>query len=303
MAKAKAIQPAADQARAAARPPREERELITPEGVDLRLKLGDAGERAAGFLLDALIMVVVWILLQLLVGSLVFTSKGATQDFLAVIWLAAGFVLRNLYFIGFELGPGGATPGKRILGLRVASRNGGRLTSDAIFARNFMRELEFFLPASFLLYSVFAAGGDGADWMLSLLGLVWCGVFLFFPLFNRDRLRVGDLVAGTWVVKAPRLKLLADLSAAGQTHLTDFRFTSGQLDAYGVHELHVLEDVLRRNDRRTLQAVAERIRNKIGWTRGDEHDADFLSAYYAALRGRLESRLLLGKRKKDKFDV
>jgi len=31
------------------------------------------------------------------------------------------------------------------------------------------------------------------------------------PLFNRDRRRVSDLVAGTIVVRAPRAKLLADL--------------------------------------------------------------------------------------------
>ena len=55
---------------------------------------------------------------------------------------------------------------------------------------------------------------------------------------------------------------------------------------------------------KTMAAVAERIRTKIGWTPGPaENDADFLSAYYAALRGRLETRLLFGKRKKDKFDL
>jgi hypothetical protein len=49
--------------------------------------------------------------------------------------------------------------------------------------------------------------------------------------------------------------------------------------------------------------VAARIRLKIGWKASpDESDGDFLAAYYAALRGRLESRLLLGKRRKDKFD-
>ena len=50
-------------------------------------------------------------------------------------------------------------------------------------------------------------------------------------------------------------------------------------------------------------AVAERIRAKIGWTRGpNEGDGEFLDAYYRALRGRLESRLLLGRRRKDKHD-
>jgi hypothetical protein len=65
----------------------------------------------------------------------------------------------------------------------------------------------------------------------------------------------------------------------------------------------VLEDVLRRYETKTIALVAARIRQKIGWKAApDESDGDFLAAYYAGLRGRLESRLLLGKRRKDKFD-
>ena len=47
-----------------------------------------------------------------------------------------------------------------------------------------------------------------------------------------------------------------------------------------------------------------RIRAKIGWEGPDDiADRTFLNAYYAALRGRLESRMLFGHRRKDKFDV
>ena len=49
--------------------------------------------------------------------------------------------------------------------------------------------------------------------------------------------------------------------------------------------------------------LRERIRAKIGWTAGEyEMDRSFLQAYYTAVRGRLETRMLLGKRKRDKFD-
>ena len=36
------------------------------------------------------------------------------------------------------------------------------------------------------------------DWT-ALAGLTWSLGFAMLPLFNRDRLRAGDLVAGTWV--------------------------------------------------------------------------------------------------------
>jgi len=65
-----------------------------------------------------------------------------------------------------------------------------------------------------------------------------------------------------------------------------------------------LEDVLRAQDSDVLRDVASRIRSKIGWVwEAGESDYAFLRAYYGALRGRLENRLLMGVRRKDKFDV
>jgi uncharacterized RDD family membrane protein YckC len=224
-------------------------------------------------------------------------GKDSSAVVLIVLFLGL-FFARNFYFIIFELTPGAATPGKRLLGLRVAARNGGRLDASAIFARNAMRELEFFLPVS----ALFMNSEGWADGLVKLMAVIWTGIFLFFPLFNRDRLRVGDLVAGTWVVRAPRRRLDVDLAAASQGD-TRYVFSAAQVQAYGIKELHVLEEVLRRKDRRTMTAVADRIRTKIGWqTIPEENDESFLSAYYAALRGRLESRLLFGHRRRDKFD-
>lgn len=37
--------------------PRTERAFVTPEGVDLRLNIGDAGQRAGAFLLDAAVII------------------------------------------------------------------------------------------------------------------------------------------------------------------------------------------------------------------------------------------------------
>ncbi len=274
------------------------REFVTPEGVDLRLGIGQASERAAAFLLDAAIIMGGMIALTLVCILALSGGRGNAGEWIFVVWLIGFFAARNLYFIAFELGPRAATPGKRALGLRVAARRGGRLTADAIFARNAMREIEVYLPLTFLL-----ARGREVDAWIILLGCIWCGVFALFPLFNRDRLRIGDLAAGTWVVKTARRKLLQDLAERGSGDRR-FSFTQAQVDAYGVKELHVLEDVLRRNHIPTVTAVAVRIRAKIGWTRGvEESDWAFLDAYYAALRRRLETRMLLGKRRKDKFDV
>ncbi len=278
-----------------------ERRFVTPEGVDLRLTLGSAGERAAAFLLDLLIMAAALVVLTLLAVWLASLAGEEGGEPVAIIWLLGFFVLRSGWFILFELSPRAATPGKRALSLRVAARDGGRLTAEAVFTRNALREIEVFLPIVFLVASQLA--GDAVDSWLVLLGLTWTGIFALFPLFNRDRLRVGDFVAGTWVVRTPRPPLAADLAAGRALAPEALAFTAEQLGAYGVLELQVLEDVLRRRDRKVLTAVAARIRGKISWRaeRG-ETDAAFLTAYYGALRERLEQRLLFGHRRRDKFD-
>jgi len=275
------------------------REFVTPEGVDLRLRIGSFSERAGAFILDALIIVGVLIGLSLLLAALAWrTGMKDTAEAAAVIWLLGFFLLRNFYFVGFEMRTGAATPGKRAMGLRVAARDGGRLTASAVFARNAMREIEVFLPMSFLF-----ATGMGVDAALVVLGAIWSGVFVLFPLFNRDRLRLGDLAAGTMVIKAPRRVLRPDLARDGPSLVGGIAFTDAQLDAYGVKELHVLENVLRKGDRRVVAEVSTRIRVKIGWDAPLEvSDKTFLAAYYAGLRARLESRLLFGHRRADKFD-
>lgn len=272
------------------------RELITPEGVDLQVTLADLGARASAFLIDITIMVLSLIALT---WAIVWLAVDGAGEIAAVIWVLIFFFLRSFYFMFFEMGPKAATPGKRICKIRVAARGKARLTANAVFARNALRELEFFLPLSYL-----GANVGSVDGWISIFGLIWGLIFLFFPMFNRDRLRAGDLIAGTWVVRAPSPMLAADL--AGETSAESaahFAFTPEQVEAYGVHELHVLEDVIRRDDEETLLDVAGRIRKKIKWEKTvGEKDIDFLKAYYSALRGRLETQLLFGVRRKDKHD-
>jgi uncharacterized RDD family membrane protein YckC len=291
----KGAKPTARKPRKSAAEPSMRRTLVTPEGVDLGVEIAPVGARAGAFILDALILAAGLTVLTLAAG---FSLRKESEQVIEIIWLLGFFLLRNFWFMGWEMQARGATPGKRIMKIRVAMRNGGRLTADAVFARNAVRELEVFLPLTLLVAGAFEFGPWG--WVA---GVVWSFIFLLFPLFNRDKLRVGDLIAGTWVVQAPRVRLAPDLAAQSHERLARYNFSPAQLDAYGVMELQVLEDVLRRLERKTMNAVASRIRHKIGWVAGaDESDYDFLNAYYAAVRKHLEQKLLFGKRKKDKHD-
>ncbi|MEM7006869.1 MAG: RDD family protein [Pseudomonadota bacterium] len=277
------------------------RELITPEGAVLKLRIASASERAGAFIIDFIILIVTLILGLIAIGYLAVELGFAGWNIAGAIAMLFAFTLRNFYFIFFEMGRRAATPGKRLLGLRVAARNGGRLTANAVFARNFLREIEVFLPLSFLLGIDQSVNG----W-IALMGLIWSGLFLLFPMFNRDKLRSGDIIAGTWVIHAPKVTLEKDVTTDRKQAPDDAKqltFTAEQLSTYGVYELQVLEGVLRQSNDRTKKDVASEIRKKISWSPSSgETDIAFLNAFYAALRRHLEQRLLMGDRKQDQFD-
>lgn len=268
------------------------RRFVTPEGVDLGLELGTGGARAGAFLLDAIMMIGVLAVVSLVLFLLDREDRGGIAT---LIWLLGFFALRNGWFILFEMGGRAATPGKRIMELRVVARDGGRLTGGAVIARNAMREVEVFLPLSFL--GAQAAEGTTSAF-LSIFALLWTGIFLFFPLMNRDRLRIGDLLAGTWVIQTmkPTLGLALGRSAAVTERRT---FSEAALSLYGEYELQTLEEVLRRDDPAAIATVAGTIRRKAGLP-DDPDNRGFLDDYYAALCGRLERSMLLGRRRADK---
>ena len=268
------------------------RAFITPEGVDLQLELGSAGSRAGAFLIDFILMNLILVALTL---AFVFLAVPGTGQFLLILWLIGFFVLRNGWFSLFEMGSRGATPGKSLMGLRVVARDGARLTGAAVIARNAMREIEIFLPLSFLFEQTVRGT---ADTFLVLFALTWSGIFLFFPLFNRDRLRVGDLVAGTWVVRTGKAALSEDL--VGSAHRPRRTFPESALSLYGIYELQTLEEVLRDEQPDAIITVARTIREKAGLP-DDGDDYGFLSDYYAALCARLEAGLLVGRRRESKF--
>jgi len=269
------------------------REFITPEGVDLELKIASSGLRLGALIVDLTLISLLLFAFLLLMAWIGFASRS---DLAEVVWMLGAFVLRTFWFIGFELGQRAATPGKRLMGIRVVARDGGRLTADAVVARNLIRELELFLP---LMMIGNGMSEDAVSGWTVLAGVLWSLTLSLFLLFNRDRMRMGDLIAGTWVVMAQRVKLDADIATGGDP-AGAMQFSEAELSVYGIFELQELERVLRGRDARAMREVADTIRGKIGRPVAEEDDV-FLLSYYRQLKARLERKLLFGKRREDKY--
>jgi uncharacterized RDD family membrane protein YckC len=304
-----------------ARPPdRRTRTQITPEGLSLPITIASRAARAGALVIDVMIIVigltVFQLVMQFIAGGLIESAGidlraggGGALEFLIIAFVLIGFCSWYGYFLVQELGPRGATLGKRIVGIRIAARGQARLTPEAVIARNLLRDIEIFYPLV-TLFVLFVLAERGEP--IGVLGWVvtgWFALFLLFPFFNRDALRAGDIIAGTWVVERPRAKLAKVLSAegaasaAGSSEVTGVRYAFGEaeLSVYGEKELQTLERMLRDSPPEALSAVHAAICRKIGWDPGAGDERAFLEAFYAQLRAKLEADLRFGKRKADKF--
>ncbi|KPQ22539.1 MAG: putative membrane protein/domain [Porphyrobacter sp. HL-46] len=297
-----------------------QRVMVTPEGLALPITIAARGSRAGALILDVLIIItglvafhllLFWIAGGLLDGTALdpeAAPRGA-QEFLQILLLIVVFVTWYGYFLVQELGPRGATLGKRVVGIRVAAQGGGRLSAEAVIARNLLRDIELFYPLVFIFVLLANSAGGEDIGPLAWVATLWFALFLLFPFFNRDALRAGDIIAGTWVVDMPRARLAEALSTQGAaavlgaSDVTGARYDFGEaeLAVYGEKELQALERMLRESSPEALATVHATICRKIGWDPGAGDERAFLEAFYAQLRAKLEGEMRFGKRKANKF--
>ena len=147
----------------------------TPEHVRLDYVLADLGSRVAAFAVDVAILLGAFLVLGL--GMYYAGALGdVMESFSRTILIFATFVAQWGYFMLFEGLSGGRTPGKRAIGLRVIHAGGEPLTFQGSVLRNLIRIV------------------DLQPLVTGLAGAVCI-------LVNRRAQRLGDLVAGTIVVR------------------------------------------------------------------------------------------------------
>lgn len=138
----------------------------TPEGVSLSLRLAGVVPRSLAFAIDMAIRVAIYLALGRFLGSFQKAGLG--------VLLVCMFLLEWFYPVIAEVYFGGATPGKRVIGLTVVEVTGLPVGWQASMVRNLLRTADF-LPFAY-------------------------GFALFSMLASRHFQRLGDLAAGTVVV-------------------------------------------------------------------------------------------------------
>jgi uncharacterized membrane protein SpoIIM required for sporulation/uncharacterized RDD family membrane protein YckC len=155
-------------------------DVETPELVVLSYSVAGVGSRAMAGLTDLIICVVT--LIAVIIGMMVLGIGTASFLFDAgaawasAILILAQFVIFWGYYVLFEGLMDGQTPGKRIHRLRVVREGGYSVTFGVSAVRNLVRMLDM-QPGVFYLVGIAST------------------------LFTKRGRRLGDLVAGTFVVR------------------------------------------------------------------------------------------------------
>ena len=156
-------------------------EVETADHVVLRYDLAGAGNRGFAALVDFVLATMIFIGAIFLFTLLTAAIGFQTASLFFGIAVLLTFAITWSYFILFEWLGNGQTIGKRIFGLRVIADDGAPASFTAVLVRNLIRVIDF-LPGFY-------------------------GIGLLAIVVSSRSQRLGDLAAGTFVVRAPRPQL------------------------------------------------------------------------------------------------
>jgi uncharacterized RDD family membrane protein YckC len=196
-----------------------ERVFTTPEHVLVRLLPAGAGSRFLALLVDVAIVLALTLGIDRLCALVLPEGLGNALTASAALVISLG------YHMWFEVRGNGQTPGKKAAGLRVVDGRGLPIRLEQSFVRNLVRTLDF-VP---LLYG---------------LGAIVAAV-------DRDRRRLGDIVADTLVVRerAPLVPPAEILSRPSDNSLAVARVVRRVRSEIGLEEREFLLTLLLRADR------------------------------------------------------
>lgn len=235
-------------------------EVETPDHVILRYDLAGGGNRGFAALVDFVLAALVFIGSLWAFSLLANVLPGATPFFGMLVLFT--FTLAWSYFVLLEWLWQGQTVGKRLYGLRVIRDDGAPAGFVAVLIRNLIRIIDF-LPAFY-------------------------GLGLLMIIFTPRSQRLGDLAAGTYVVRAPRPQLdyfsLRTVTPLGAGRGIQTRALPGEMQRL-VREFVAREGRLAPTDRgRLAKQIADRVRPYAVRIDDGIDDVEFLRAVARSLR-------------------
>ena len=223
-------------------------DVRTPESIAFHYELAGLGSRFLAVVLDMALQIAVFAALMTGIGlaaaRIAVTSRAVPPDIqryadaIAVaIVVAVVFMLFFGYFIVFETFWNGQTPGKRALGIRTVRDGGYPVDFGAALVRNLIR--------------------------IGELGLGFYAVSAVSMLASSENKRLGDIAAGTIVVRDARLPMPKRFVAQPEPEYGATRYLSGEERALVSRFLERRDALTPQRRRELAAALADRVRQRV----------------------------------------
>ena len=205
-------------------------------GVDVVLNVAGPGSRSYAFIIDWHIRVglvlALWLFAYLLAIPTSTLFSGNVSAWIILVIMLPAAIIYFFYHPVFELLMRGQTPGKRMAGIRIVTRDGGIPGAGAILIRNIFRLIDS-LPAFYLI------------------GLITA-------VFSKQRVRIGDMAAGTLLIvdepfKAPSIDRIQSASQSSSLDVVTLDLITQILDRWhsldGDKRISIAQSILKRIDK------------------------------------------------------
>jgi uncharacterized RDD family membrane protein YckC len=233
--------------------------LDTGFNIEVDFEVTPFHKRMLAWVLDSAILLA-W---YFIVGRLMLSSRSTFPMWIWVLYALPPF----LYHLLCEIFLNGQSVGKKAMGIRVISADGGQPSISQYLVRWMFRIID--IP----LWIFLAVSGGAMPWWFVLFLFAGLGCVLLTPYSQRT----GDLAAGTIIIEA-RIRatwqdtVFTELESDYQPRYPKVM----QLSDKDVNTLKSIIDVVRKkNDYDLSSRIAERIRSKLQ-IESDQDSLDFL---------------------------
>lgn len=186
-------------------------DVTTPERVAIDLPIAGIGYRVLAYLVDVLALLGAGLVLYFGYSFIGPSAVELYQDaprLLRVVALVAGFVVLWVYWTAMEVFWNGQTLGKRVMHIRVVKKDGSPVMAFESAVRNLLRVVDF-MPACY-------------------------PVGVVTMLIDSQHRRIGDLVAGTVLIRDERIGLekYAEVAPASALSTQNVELVTGFLSRF-----------------------------------------------------------------------
>jgi uncharacterized RDD family membrane protein YckC len=227
-------------------------QINTPFNIDLEFEIAEFHKRLLAYIIDFVLLLIYLYSMKALLydGFGLEAEEGAALDILVVS------LPMMLYPLFTELWMRGQTVGKRVLGIRVISLEGGDPTLGQYIIRWITRAWEWPFLFGYIAFS-------RIDLIMYIFITAFLGVIVVIIVaVNSKNQRLGDLAANTAIVNTKTSLTLADTVFMQVTN-TDYKVTFPEVMRLSDRDINTIKSVLSHAQKKGQYDMCNRVAYKV----------------------------------------